>query len=56
MTGLLLLLFSFLALQLYIFSSVIRNKNNEPLIFNQNQKFYIHQWALKKFGKIHTRK
>ncbi|KGG11613.1 hypothetical protein EV05_1980 [Prochlorococcus sp. MIT 0601] len=56
LTALFLLLVAFLGLQAYIALQVIRNKRNEPLILNRTQKFYLHQWALKKFGKIHTRK
>ena len=50
------LLLAFIGFQIYIALQIIRTKQNQPIIFNQTQKFYIHQWMLKKFGSIHTRK
>jgi len=55
MIGLPLLVLAFLGIQTYVALQILRNKRNEPFIFNKTNKFYIHQRMLKHFGWIHTR-
>ena len=55
MIALPLILLSFLGIQTYVALQILRNKRNEPFIFNKTNKFYIHQRMLKHFGWIHTR-
>ncbi len=51
-----LLLLAFIGIQFYIALQVFKTKDNEPLVLNKTQRFYLHQRMLKHFGWIHTRK